>query len=128
MNSEALAYAEEVNRRYSLMPKQSRRSAVERLASYGFTASDLSSITGMTWDHASKVKNITREKIISAFNTKTLDSLRSLALSYEQDRRVSGVLVSNIVKWGTSVANISRLAGIPLDEVRGALRDYNSSL
>jgi len=110
-----------IYQQYQQMNKKHRRSAVERLASYGYDAHEISKITGVSTNYAVRFTN--RGGGFYKFNPSTLDALVLLAVRYEDDETVSGTLARRIVEWGTAVAEIARLCDIPLDVLREAVHN-----
>lgn len=124
MNSSQLAEAKLIYDNYPAMSKKSKRSALERLAAFGFSSRHLSKITGMSWTHANKYTRKLGPE--TKFSPKTLDALTKLQLRWEQTGEVSGVLARNIIMWGTSITGIVQLTEIPLETLREAVHEQQA--
>lgn len=121
--SEALGYAYELRFRWDRLGKSQRMEAVNMLLDYEFNTWHVAQITGLAmltvrkWGEGHGSERGPR----SMFGVRTLDSLYFLATRYEKDRAINATLTKKVIKWGTSLAQISYLTGIPLQELRDAI-------
>lgn len=89
------------------------------LARFGvFTARELALITGASGTVAKALtNNLKALKTSKQVNIKTLDSLLILTVDY-QNHKLNPQLLRNLLTWGNTLVNISRVTGIPVDTLR----------
>ena len=104
------------------MSRKMKGQVAKQLASFGFDTSMIVKILGMTPRAVAKAVGYLDE-ISSKFNPETLDALTVIAVVYEDEQRISDILVKRVVQWGTALSVVSTLCGIPLEDLREAIRD-----
>lgn len=123
MRSRQLQQAKGIHETYRVMNRKGKRSAIEKLASFGFSSKHIAAITGVSIKNIEIVVN--PEHYVGGvrgwfdnFNPDTLDAIYLLVYNFEESGEVNQKLVRNILKWGTGLHALSYISGLGEARIR----------